>query len=342
MGLKEHIFAMTAASGPSGFEDGAVDCAAALLRPYVDELHRDIMGNLIGLRRSRKTGAKKVLLDAHIDEIGLIITGRAEGFLKFSALGGIDPRVLPTREVMLLTQPPIFGVIATMPPHVLSWEDMEKSQKIDELFIDCGLNAQEAEKIAPGTPAVFVSSPLALAGDRVSGKAMDDRFCFAVILRALELLGPDFRDLELYITASVQEELGTRGAKTAAFSIDPDLCIVLDVTHAATPDNPDESLMQLGGGVAIDFGPGMSRSISAKLKSLAQAENIPYQIEVEAGNPGTNSWPIQVSRGGVATGLLSLPLRYMHSPVELACLSDGEAAAKLLCAFLRDLGKEDA
>ena len=136
MELKDIVFALSAAAGPAGFEDQAADRAAALLRPYMDEVSRDVMGNVTGVRHSSKPGAKRILLDAHIDEVGLIITGHADGFLKFSTLGGIDPRVLPTQEVMLLTQPPVYGVIATMPPHVLSSADMDKTCEIPDLFID--------------------------------------------------------------------------------------------------------------------------------------------------------------------------------------------------------------
>lgn len=335
MELKELVFKLSCADGPSGYEQRAAGLAGDLLRPYVDEVFEDVMGNVIGVRRTVKKNAKKLLLDAHIDEVGLIITGCDEGFLKFSSLGGIDARVLPAAEVRILTDPPIYGVISTMPPHVLSGEDMDKPIKIEDMVIDAGLTEEDSALVAPGTPAVFSTTPMILHGDTICGKALDDRLCFAVILGALGKLGKEDLGFELYVMASVQEELGLRGAKTGAFGVDPDYCIALDVTHAATPDHDKDGVMRLGEGVVIGIGPAMDRGLSSLLKSLAGERGIPYQIEVEPGNPGANSWAIQVSRSGVPTGLLSVPLRYMHSPVETASLSDAEAASCLLYEFIR-------
>lgn len=339
MELKDLVFELTAADGPAGFENGIAAVVSKHLQAFTNDIETDALGSVIARIHAAESGRKKLLLDAHMDEVGLIITGQTEGFLKFSALGGLDPRVLLTREVCLLTEPPIYGVIATMPPHVLSSDDMDKPTPIDDLFIDAGLTEDEARAVKPGTAAVLVSPPISLCGSRISGKAMDNRLGLAAILRALELLRGKNIPLEITVLASVQEEVGTRGAKTAVWRENPDYALVIDVTHAATADNKDDSLMTLGGGVAIDFGPGMNRPISNLLKKLAEDKNIPHMIEVEAGNTGTNSWPIQIIREGVVTGLLSIPLRYMHSPVETADLQDVEAAAKLIAAFAEALGK---
>lgn len=341
MEIQEVLTKLCALSGPSGFEQPVARCAAGLLEPWVDEVRFTRLGSVLGVRRCGKPDAARLLLDAHLDEIGLIVTGAEEGFLRFRTLGGVDPRMLWDREVMLLTQPERLGVVACLPPHIQTSEDTEKSVPVAKLYIDAGLTREEAERLVPvGTPGVFRGGCVPLGEKLISGKALDDRSCIAAILRALELLEGRELSADLYVLFSTQEETGSAGAITGAWVAAPDACVAVDVTHGATPDAPKEKTFPLEKGPVIGLGPNCTRTMSDKLEELAKKLEIPYQIEVMSGHSGTNAWPIQVSREGVATAVLSLPLRYMHTPVEVCSRSDLEQTARLLAAFAEDFGAE--
>ena len=326
--------------GPAGFEEPVTERVKTILEPYMDETWIDVLGNVIGVRRCGKENARKLLFDAHIDEIGLIVTSIEEGFLRFSGLGGFDPRTIPAAGVTILTEPPMYGVISVLPPHVLKSEDTEKNFKIEDLFIDIGLSQEEASKlISPGTPGVIVYGVRRIGEDLVCGKAIDDRAGFVAILGALELLKDTELDIDLYVMASVQEEVGVRGATTGAYAIAPDECVIVEVCHAKTPDTkPSETNIVLGDGVVITRGPNMNPRLTEAIINLAKDNDMKYQINVSpTGMSGTNARAIQISREGVATALLCLPMRYMHSANELASLEDIKDAAQLLCATAKSM-----
>ena len=332
---------LCALPGPSGFEGPVVQAAAELLRPYVDEVFTTRIGSVAGVRRCGRANAPKLLLDAHLDEIGFIVTGHEEGFLRFAPLGGVDPRMLPDREVTILAQPPVMGVDACLPPHIQSREDMDKSQPIKELCIDVGLSQEDAQRLIPiGTPAVYRAGCTPLGRELLCGKSLDDRSCFAILLDTVQRLAEETLDVDLYILGSTQEETHSTGAITAAYEIAPDLCVAVDVTHGDSPDASKDKTFKLGGGPVIGLGPNCTRWMAKRLMQRAEELELDYQLEVMAGHSGTNGWPLQVSREGVATAVLSLPLRYMHTPLETVNRKDMEDTAKLLAAFIRDLGKE--
>lgn len=339
--LKEMLSALCTLPGPSGFERPVALRAADFLRPLVDEVNIDRMGNLIGVRRCGKENAKKVLLDAHLDEIGLITIGSEEGFLRFRTIGGVDPRMLPDREVTILTDPPLFGVVACLPPHVLKAGDADKSVDIPDLFIDTGLTQEQVEKTIPaGTPIVFRDGCFELGKTQMCGKAMDDRACYVTLLRAIQMLQNKDLDVDIYIVGSTREEVGHFGAAAATWSIAPDCCIAVDVTHGKTPDTPKERTSELGGGPAVGIGPNMTRWMTERMRKKAKEAEITIQFEVMAGATGTNGWDMQITREGIATSVLSLPLKYMHSPVETLDLNDMEQVAALIAAFVEGLGEE--
>lgn len=341
MDIREALKRLCAAGGPSGFEGAVARVAEDLLRPLVDEVCVDRLGNVIGVKRCGKPNAKRLVLDAHLDEIGLIVTGVEDGFLRFTSIGGVDPRILPGRELTVLTEPPVTGVVICTPPHLLKAEDREKSIPMDELYIDVGLSQEQAQAAIPsGTPIVYRESCFALGKNQMCGKAMDDRACFVSLLRAVELLQDKPLDVDLYILGSTFEEVGGAGAKTGVFSVDPDWCVAVDVTHGKTPDSPKEKVLKMGEGPAIGVGPNMTRWMTDRLKKKAKERNIPFQLEVMGGHTGTNAWPIQICREGIATALVSLPLKYMHTPVEVFDLADLEHLAHLLAQFAVGLGEE--
>ena len=331
--IPEVLTELCSLPGPSGFEKPVAERVKTLLQPYVDEAWTDVMGNVLGVRRCGKEGAAKLLFDAHIDEIGLIVTGVEEGFLRFAALGGLDARIMPATDVMILSDPPVYGVVCAMPPHTLEKADAEKNMKIEDMCIDIGRQQEAAAKeVMPGTPGVLACGAQRFGGDCLCGKALDDRAGFAAILRALELLKDAQLDIDLYVMASVQEEVGVRGAAPGAYAIAPDMCVVVDVGFAKTPDTkPAETNEKLGGGVIISRGPNMNARLTETAIRLARDNEIDHQINVEpGGNSGTNARVIQISGGGVATALFSIPQKYMHSGHEVVMLSDVESAAQLL------------
>jgi len=341
MDIRNALERLCSVGAPSGFEHPAAEVAAELLRPLMDEVSIDRMGNVIGVKRCGKKNAKRLLLDAHLDEIGLLVTGIEDGFLRFRSIGGVDPRMLPNRELTILTNPPLYGVVASKPLHTQNGEEKDKSTPIAELFIDVGMTQEQAEAAIPiGTPIAYRESCFALGEDQICGKSMDDRACFVCLLKAAEVLLAKELDVDLYIMGSTCEETGGAGAKVGTFAIKPDWCVAVDVTHGKTPDSSKEQTSVLGGGPAIGVGPNMTRWMTERMKAKAKEQEIPYQLEVMAGHTGTNGWHMQIMREGIATSVLSLPLKYMHTPIEVLEVSDIEAVGNLLAAFAVDLGKE--
>ena len=334
--MRQALERLCTCTAPSGFEGPAAAVAAELLRPLVDEVSIDRMGNVLGVRRSKTPGAPKLLLDAHLDEIGLIVTGVEDGFLRFRSIGGVDPRMLPGRELVVLTDPPLRGLVACP-----AGGDENKSVPLNELYVDVGLSQEEAERAVPvGTPMVYRAGCFPLGEDQMCGKSMDDRACFVTLLRAAELLRDKELDVELHILGSTREEVSGAGAVVGTWAVAPDFCVAVDVTHGKTPDGPADKTFDLGGGPAIGVGPNMTRWMTERMIDKAREHSIPYQLEIMSGHTGTNGWEMQISREGVATSVLSLPLKYMHTPVETLSLADMEGVAQLLAAFVEHLGKE--
>lgn len=339
MDILASLTALCTCSGPSGREGRTLDQAADLLRPFVDRVWQDPFGNVVGVRQCGKENAKRVVLDAHLDEVGLVITGAKDGFLTFRPVGGIDPRILPDQEVTILSQPPRLGVVAVLPPHVQKAGEADNSLTIDQLCLDAGLTQKEGEELI-GTFAVPKSRVRSLLNGRVSAKALDDRAGFVTLLRTAELLRDVSLDVDLYFLGSSREETNGGGALVGAFALDPHCFVAVDVTHARTPDAPKEGTFPAGEGTVIGLGPNIARWMSQRLIDKAKEKELPYSLEVMTGHSGTNAWRVQTAREGIATAVLSLPLKYMHSPVETLDLADLETTAVLLAAFVTDLAKE--
>lgn len=341
MDTKAVLAELTRIPGPSGFEQSVAERAVDLLRAYMDEAYQDRYGNAIGIRRCGKDDAKRLLLDAHLDEVGFVVLGQKDGFLRFRSIGGVDPRVLPNQSVRILTDPPILGLISSLPPHLQDAASQKDAPTYESLWIDTGLGAEEANRRIPiGTPLVFESSFVELQNDNWASKAMDDRAGFVVLLRAAELLQKESLDVDLFIMGSTREEVGGSGATVGTFSLAPDACVAVDVTHGRTPDAPREDAFPLGKGPAIGIGPNMNRPMTQLMTEQAEQYSIPWQREVMGGSSGTNAWHMQICREGVATAVLSIPLKYMHTPYEVMRATDLENTAQLIAAFVRAFSKE--
>ena len=331
--LENTIRLLSDLRGISGFEYRISDEIIKILTPYCDEINTDALGNIIALKKG-KTGNKKIMLEAHFDEIGLLVSDIDEnGFLSFVNIGGVDSRILLSAEVIVHGKYDIKGVIGAKPPHLQDSGETDKSIKIKDMSIDTGLTLEEVkENIVIGTPVTLSQSVGKLLNNNISLKTLDDRAGVAAIIEVFK--NADI-DADLYASISVQEEVGLRGARVSAFSVMPDFAIAIDVCHAITPDNSKEAF-ESGSGVVITVGPNIHPKISDKLTEVAKKYDIKTNIEVSGGDTGTDAWAIQVAGYGVPTGLLSIPLKYMHTSVETMNLDDFEALVSLIDKFLKE------
>jgi len=343
----ELIKRLTAAPGPSGYETRAAFTAGEELAPFATKVKVDKMGSVVAFKKGLAGDGKKILLAAHLDEIGLLITGiEPGGFLRFTQVGGFDARVLLGQEVLLHpvgrygldTKIALPGIIGAKPPHFQSPEESGQVIPMEDLYIDLGMDEAAAKaKITTGDLATLRMPFTNLKNDRAAGKAMDNRACIAIMVQALEILSKCHHSWDVYAVATVQEEVSGLGALTSAFDIHPDIGIAIDVTHGDMPGVPENDTFAIGKGPTITVGPNIHPAIADKLKKVAKREEIPFQIEPCAGITGTDAVDIQISQEGIPTGLLGLPLRYMHTPVETLAAVDVERSARLLARFIQDL-----
>ncbi len=323
--------------GVSGFEYSFSDKVTEIFKNLCDECFTDTLGNVVAVKKCGKENPLKIMIEAHIDEIGLMVSGIDEnGFLSIACVGGIDKRILPSSEVIVHGMRDIKGVIGAKPPQLQTADESKKSMKLEDMSIDIGYSKEEAEKlVCVGTPVTFEQSVGRMCNDTISYKALDDRAGVAVLGDVLRKIKDKNLGVDVYIVATVQEEVGLRGAKTATNLIKPDISVSIDVCHGVTPDNSKDAF-DCGSGVVISKGPNIHPELSKKLIDIAVENKILFEIDVDGGNTGTNAWAVQIAAGGVATALLSLPLKYMHNPVETMKLSDLEATSELLVKFLEE------
>jgi endoglucanase len=336
---------LSEAEGITGFEQPVCELLRQTWSPFVDEMHVGKLGSLIALKRGEGPESRpKLMLAAHMDEIGLRVTGVEKGFLRVTRVGGTDRRVLLGLEVVVHAtdasrgRRDLPGIVATRPPHVLPQEQRKKTVPWDEVFVDVGLSPEEVERlVSVGDLISFRGEVVELKNRRLAGKAFDDRACVAIMTLALEQLAEMRHDWDVFAVATVQEEIGLKGALTSSYGVAPDLAVALDVTFGKQPGISDADTVPLGEGPVISVGPNFHPGVVACLKETAETHEIPYQIEPVPGRSGTDAWAIQVSREGVPTGLVCLPLRYMHQPVEVLDVRDVERAARLLATFVAGL-----
>ncbi|NLF00305.1 MAG: M42 family metallopeptidase [Anaerolineales bacterium] len=339
MDVTDILKRLSEADGIAGFEEPVRNVIREAWQPLVDDLRVDGMGNLIGYKRgTAPEPAPKLMLAAHMDEIGLIVTGIEKGFIRITRVGGTDRRVLLGQEVVVHGERDLPGVVAARPPHVLPPAERTKTVAWDDLFVDVGLPAAEVGRLVQvGDQISFRAEVATLKNHRIAGKAFDDRACVTVVTLALEQIAQVAHVWDVIAVATVQEERGLKGAMTSAHGVAPDLAIALDVTFAAQPSTADVDTVPLGKGPSIGVGPNFHPILAKRLRDIGDAHEIPYHVEAIPGGSGTDAWAIQVSRAGVPTALISIPLRYMHQPVELLDTRDVERAARWLVAFIGEL-----
>ncbi len=332
--MKELIFELCSCNGVSGDENNIAKLCAEKLNKY-GKVTIDSNNSVVAVVGNANAD-KTIMLDAHIDQIGFIITEINEnGFLKVDKCGGIDFRTLLGAPVKVFGKEELDGIVCCMPPH-LSDGNEDKAIDSDKVWIDLGLPANIVnEKVSIGNTVTFYNNPKLLLNNRISSSALDNRAGVAAIIKACELIYNIDLPYKVVVLLSCQEETYAAGAKTKAFEYEPDECICVDVSFANQQGITDSySNIELGKGPMLCYSSTLNKDMTNRLKSIALSENIPTQIEVCSGRTGTNADHIATSRCGIKTTVLSIPQRNMHTQVEIVDIKDVENTSKLIANYI--------
>jgi len=341
--MKELIRKLANAYGISGYEESVRDIVIEELEEFVDEVKTDRMGNVIGVKRG---GKPSIMIAAHMDEIGLMVKSiDKDGFIRFVKIGGWFDQILLNSRVIVHGKKNIYGVIGSKPPHLMKGDDKNKSIKADDMFIDIGARSREEVEemgIKIGSPISLDMEMKELMNGRITGKALDDRIGVAMMIEAVRRAKSD---ATIYAVGTVQEEVGLKGARTAAFSLSPDVAIVCEVAIAGDHPGIEErnKNIKLDKGAVITVADASGRglishpSVLKWLERVANENSIPYQLEVSEGGT-TDAAAIHLTKEGVPSGVISVPTRYMHSGVEVASMNDIEYATQLLTKAIENIG----
>ncbi len=332
----------------TGTEIAVAELVRERLAGTADEIQTDVMES-VHARLSGTGVAPSLMLSAHMDEIGLMVTYISdEGFLSVSSVGGVDAAILPGMRVDVHasnSMEPLRGVVGRKPIHLIEPDERKSVTPIDKLVIDLGMPAKRVKKLVMVGDVITFGVGFERFGKNMAvSRAFDDKAGVWIATRVLETLAEEGRAPgDFIVAATVQEEIGTRGAITSTYGVNPDVAVAFDVTHATDYPGIDKTKygkIVCGEGPVIARGPNINPAVFERLVAAAEAEGIPYQIEAEPGVTGTDARSIQITRGGIPTGLVSVALRDMHTPTEVVSLDDLDATVKLLVRFARDLGED--
>jgi endoglucanase len=338
--LREFIDELCQSDGPSGRESGTAQVAAKWLSKLSGQVSMDRLGNVLSSHPISEANAPTILLDAHLDEVGIIITSCENSFAQFTSLGGIDPHILPGQTVKLMTDPPCYAVVACLPPHIQTREDMKTIAPMDKLYLDVA-----GRDIPVGTTGVFVGEGMNLGEKQYVSKALDDRLGFAMIYRSMQLvpayeiiLGKE-RHSNVVLSGSVREECGN-GVKAVTHAVQPQASFVVDLGFGKQPGTAEENVFPLGSGPILTIAPTCNRKMIRWVQEIAKRENIPLNIEVCGRSTGTNGEDVALTGAGVPTVVFGIPSKYMHTNVETFYWEDAERAAKLLAICVIEYSQE--
>jgi len=338
-----------ATPSPSGYEGVLQRKIKEYIEPHADSVTLDVHGNLIAAKNA--DAPLRVMLAGHVDQIALVVHYiDDEGFLYVKPIGGWDPIMLVGQRAEIWTKlcegdsetAPLLGVIGKKPIHLMTEEDRKRVPKIKDIWIDIGAKDKEQaqEMVRVGDPVTVRMETIAMPNERICAPGMDDKAGMWVVIEALRRVDASKLKVGVFAVSTVQEELGLRGARTSAFGIDPHVGIAVDVTFSSdcpTLDKKEEGEIKLGDGPVIYRGPNMNHVVVDRLIKAADAAEINYQLAADGRATGTDANAMQINRAGVAAGLVSVPNRYMHSPVELISLEDLDRAADLLARFVEEI-----
>lgn len=337
---KSSFLTLLQCHGGPGFEHAVADEIRTVFSQYTSAIETDVLGSLIAHIPGQGEGRKpRVLLAAHMDEIALIVTKIDKGgFLRVAEAGGFDARTLVGQEVVVHSKPPLRGIVGSKPPHLLTPGESDNAPKLDDLYIDLAMSeTQVRERINVGDRVTLHRDALPLMNGRIAGKALDDRACVAVIYECLACLERLQHRADVTVAASVQEEVGMRGAAVLGYAQNPDIAIALDVTFGDMPGQaPDESF-KLGHGPVITMGPTIHPKVFSGLRDTAKRHRVPYQIELSQASTGTDAWAFQIARDGIASGVVGVALRYMHTSVEVIAYDDIVECGRLLAHYIASI-----
>ncbi len=341
----EFLKKLVTTPSPSGFEADIQRVCKDYVEKHADEVYKDVHGNQFAVLNPK--GKPRIMLAGHVDEIGLMVNHIDDnGFMSVAPIGGVDASILDGQRVVVHGEGgDVSGVIGRRAIHLTDPEDRGKPLKMHELWVDIGAKDKaDAQKAAAvGDPVTLDVGFTQLRNDNVCARALDDRIGAFVVIEALRLLAKKKPTCAVYCVTTVQEEVGLRGAATAAYSCEPDAGIAVDVSHATDHPNCDNKrygATTLGGGPILARGCNINPVVAKGLADAAKKEKIPYQMSAEPRATGTDANAMQLSRGGVATGLVGIPNRYMHSPVEMVNLGDVKHASDLIAAWIASLNSK--
>ena len=341
MNAKEFLIKLSNSVGVSGYESERAEIILDFFKERCDDAWIDKFGNVIGLKKGKggdnpRAARGKLMFSAHMDEIGLMVAHiDKQGFIGFTQIGGFDQRTLLAHEVIIHGREKVYGVIGIKPPHITTPGEAKKSVKLEHMLIDTGYDADEINKLVSIGDIITINrQAIELKNNRLAGKCMDDTVGVASYAGVFEKLKGFSHDLDVYFVASAQEEVGLRGAQTAAQSIEPDMAIALEVGFGKSSEGADDGETLLGEGVEMYCGPNINRKMFERLKGVAKKNGIKYQVTVAHGMTGTDARIIQITGKGVATALLAVPTKYMHTSVETICTDDLDSMGRLLAEFI--------
>lgn len=341
MEFNEFLESLSNANGVSGYEHNLNDLISSEFKKYTDETRIDNLGNIISLKKGSGTG--KIMLAAHMDEIGLMVNFIEEnGLLRFTSVGGFDPRTIVGQEVIVHGKEKLAGVIGSKPPHLQDPSEQDKSIKMEDMVIDIGYPYEKVKDLITIGDIVTIDRSLDyLKNNRVTGKALDNRVGVTVLLECAKELQKLNHQSSVYFVSTVQEEVTMSGATAASYHINPDFGIAVDVGFGRTPELDPSISINLGQGPGITLGGNIHPNLRKKLLEVAKQYNIPYQNVITPGSTGTDANAIQINRAGIPTLVLSVPLRYMHTSVELIQLDDIKYTAQLLSFFISSISDDN-
>ncbi len=339
--IKKLIESLVSILSVSGQEERGRGALLSLVSPYFDEYIPDPSGTHVFVKRCGKEGAPKLLLDAHFDEIGMLVSDITEGgFLRVVPVGGLDRRILPAAEVLIYGRETLYGVIGAVPPHLQKAGDHKTAPEIGDLLIDTGYDADVLRTLVDiGTPVGFYEKTASLLGSRICGRSMDNKACCAAAILGASMVPKEEMAWDVYVTLSAREEAGlSSGCSAAAYRIRPDAAIVTDVTFAAAPGVGADESGKMGGGPVLSLSAVTDRRLTRGLLDLCDKKDIPRQTCVDACDTGTNATMLSLVGEGIPTAVVSVPITSMHTYNETADTVDIEHTAALFAAAIRDGG----
>ncbi|MBE6696241.1 MAG: M42 family metallopeptidase [Ruminococcaceae bacterium] len=337
--IKKYIEELCSVMTVSGFEHRNKEKILSLGKEIFDETITDSVGSYLFVKRSKKENAPRILIDAHIDEIGFMVTEICEGgFLKFTSVGGLDAHVLQGAEVNVYGKEKIFGIITSTPPHLLTKETRNNLEKIEQLYIDTGYSEETLEKLIPvGSPASFCENCISLSNNIICGHGFDNKVCCASAFDALSGVSADELAFDVYLLLSCREEYGGFiGAQTGADRAQAEFAVSLDVNFARAPEIDETLSVKMGDGYSVSISAVTSRKFTKKIIELSKRNGLPYQPIAEPNNVGTNGNVLGLTNLGIPCVDLGIPLGSMHTFSESASLCDCKALSRLLSLIVCD------